>query len=88
MSNFHLTISSPDGNLFSDEVAELSLRGVEGDLAILAGHIPFMTTVKAGPCHIEFEDGTEKNGHLDGGLLTVKASETVLLAGSFKWDEK
>ena len=45
----------------------LTLRGADGDLAILAGHIPFITSVQPCDCKIELEDGSEKIGHTHGG---------------------
>ena len=45
MNTFHLTVASPDGNKFDGEVYKLDVRGVEGELAIMAGHIPFITSV-------------------------------------------
>ena len=87
MSGFVLTVSTPDGNLFNDEVAGLYLRGALGDLAILPGHIPFMTTVKPGKCKIELLDGTFKTGTVNGGLLTVSQKNTTLASGTFKWSE-
>ncbi len=86
MSTFPLTISTPDGNVMKEDVAALFLRGADGDLAVLKGHIPFVTTVKKGICRVEFEDGSEKCGHTDGGLLSVSASEATLLSSSFRWD--
>ena len=56
---YRLTVASPDGNLFEGDVYSLSLRGVEGELAILAGHAPFVTSVVPCTCRIEEEDGTE-----------------------------
>ena len=85
MSTFHLIISSPDGHLFSGEAAKITLRGVEGDLAVMAGHIPFVTSVKACDCHIHLSDGTVRTGHTDGGLLTVSDENVTLLSGSFRW---
>ena len=46
MKNYHLIISTPDGNVFDGEAAMLTVRGSEGELAVLAGHIPFITAVK------------------------------------------
>ena len=43
MKSFRLTISSPDGNCFDGDAVFLSLRGSEGDLAVMAGHIPFIS---------------------------------------------
>ena len=82
MNTFLLNISSPDGKIFSGEVVSIILRGVEGEFAILAGHIPFITSVVSGKCIIELEDGTIKNGHTEGGMITVgKEDVTFLTAG-------
>ena len=80
---YRLTVASPDGNLFDGDVYSLSLRGVEGELAILAGHTPFVTSVLPCTCRIEEEDGTEHLGHTEGGILTVSAEGAVLLASGF-----
>ncbi len=87
MSTFKLVISTPDGNKFNDEAARLSVRGTEGDLAVMAGHIPFITAVKACDCSIIMPDGTEKKAHTDGGLLTVSSDETTFLSSAFGWIE-
>ena len=86
MKTYPLTVSSPDGNLFKGEVEQIILRGSEGDLAIMAGHIPFMTAVMPGACRIFLEDGTEKNAHTDGGLLSVASDSVTLLSESFRWE--
>ena len=46
MSTFSLIISSPDGDLYRGEAEKLILRGTEGELAVMAGHVPFVTAVK------------------------------------------
>lgn len=85
MKTFNLTISSPDGDVFNGEVTMVSMRGTEGDFAIMAGHIPFVTAIKPGDCKVQFEDGTEKTGHTEGGILTVANDGVTLLSGSFSW---
>lgn len=87
MNTFHLTVSTPDGNRFSDEAAGLYVRGAAGDLAVLAGHIPFVTAVQPGMCRIALPDGSEKTARIDGGLLTVSAAGTTLLSGSFQFED-
>ena len=82
MRTYLLNISSPDGKLFSGQVVSLILRGVEGEFAILADHIPFITSVVNGKCIIELEDGSVKEGTTEGGLITVGKDEvTYLTAG-------
>lgn len=89
MKEFTLVLSSPDGDLFRGEAVMLSLRGTEGELAILAGHVPFLTAVV--PCEgkIVFADGSERRVTLDGGLLNVSVDMVTLLstAASFKDDK-
>ena len=88
MNTYKLTIASPDGNLFKGEAAGFLVRGTEGDLAILAGHIPFVTAVKPCDCKLPLTDGTERIGHTEGGLLTTGVEETIFLSGSFSWKEE
>lgn len=85
MKTFKLTISTPDGNLLHETVAALFVRGADGDLAILAGHIPFVTTVVACDVRVEDVDGGERIGETKGGLLTVNAEGATLLSASFRW---
>lgn len=87
MKTFTLKISSPEGDLFCGEAVKLSLRASEGDLAVMAGHIPFISSVKPCDCKIELEDGSERVGTTDGGLLNVELDKVMLLSGSFRWKE-
>lgn len=85
MNTYKLVVSTPDGNAFDGEVSMLSVRGTEGELAVMAGHIPFITAVKSGNCKIILPDGTEKTAETDGGILTVQTDKTTLLCSDFKW---
>ena len=83
MTPFSLKISSPEGDLFSGKVLSLSLRGTEGDLAVMAGHIPFISYVKECDCRILLENEKEIVSHTPGGILTVGKDETVFLCSAF-----
>ena len=87
MKNYHLIISTPDGNVFDGDAAMLTIRGSEGDLAVLAGHIPFITAVKECESSIVFADNTEKKAKLGGGILTVNENVTTLLTSNFEFIE-
>lgn len=86
MNTFLLKVSSPDGDKFQEKIANLILRGTEGDLAVLAGHIPFITSVKPCVCKIEFEDGTVREARTDGGLLSVSEEYVTFLTGVFDFE--
>lgn len=87
MKTFKLTVSSPDGNIFSGNAVNISLRGSLGDLAVMAGHIPFITAVVPCKCKIELENGEEKNAVTQGGILTVAKEGVTLLSGSFEFTD-
>lgn len=87
MKTFRLTVSSPNGNAFDGEVVALTVRGVEGELAVMAGHIPFVTPVVACDCKLMLADDTDRLAHTEGGLLSVAHDRVTLLSGSFVWIE-
>ena len=87
MNTFKLTVASPDGNKFSGDVVKLDVRGTEGELAIMAGHIPFVTSVVKGECAVWLDEDTKKIAATEGGLLTVGADSVTFLSGSFRFEE-
>lgn len=88
MNTFKLTVASPDGNKFCGDIVKLDVRGTEGELAVMAGHIPFVTSVVKCPCTLWLEDDKKMTATTDGGLLTVGADSVTLLSGSFRFDEE
>jgi F-type H+-transporting ATPase subunit epsilon len=87
MNTFRLTVASPDGNKFCGDAVKLDVRGTEGELAIMAGHIPFTTAVVKSSCAVWLDENTKKTANTDGGLLTVGTDSVTLLSGSFRFDE-
>ena len=87
MNTFHLTVSSPDGNKFDGPVYRLDVRGVEGELAVMAGHIPFITSVVNAPCARGLDEENKKSAVSDGGLLTVDTDRVIFLSGSFEFTD-
>ena len=87
MNTFRLTVASPDGNKFCGDIVKLDVRGTEGELAIMAGHIPFTTSVVKSPCTLWIDEETKKTATTDGGLLTVGTDSVTLLSGSFRFDD-
>lgn len=84
MKVFKLIISTPQGNVFEKDVSMLSIRGTEGSLAIMANHIPFITTTKDGEIKIIDQEGNEVLAKASSGMLTVTKELTTLLCGTFK----
>ncbi len=87
MKTFLLNISSPDGKIFFGPVVSIILRGVEGEFAVLADHVPFITNVRPGKCIVETEDGTIKEGQTEGGMITVGKEEVTFLTAGVTFAE-
>ncbi len=90
MNTFRLIIASPDGNVFDGQAYMLTVRGTEGELAVLSGHVPFITTVVACAVKIELpsEEEDDRIGYTDGGLLSVSRDTVTLLSSSFRWGKE
>lgn len=86
MNTYQLIISTPDGNVFSDEAVSISMRGAEGELAVMAGHAPFITSVKECEIKLTLSDNKQKTAKIGGGILTVGKDKTSLLCSDFKWN--
>ena len=87
MAEFHLQIITPDGVQYDDVTTQLSVRGSEGELAILAGHLPLVTSLAAGECRVYTDAGVRK-GECSGGMLSCTRQITRLFSTDFHWKEK
>ena len=87
MKKFKLTVSTPDGNLFEDDIVSISLRGASGELAVMAGHIPFVTAVKPCRCKVLLGDDSEMIFSTDGGILSVSSEGVRLMSGRCKMED-
>ncbi len=85
MNTYKLIISTPDGSVFDDDAAAIIVRGTEGELSVMAGHVPFITAVKPCDCKVTLPDGNQKIATIGGGILTVQNDKTTLLCSDFNW---
>ena len=89
MKTFRLQIAAPDGLRFDGESSQISVRGIAGDLAILAGHIPFVTALKDGECRVypAEEGGAVRRARCRGGMLIVSKEAVRVMSSDFEWME-
>ena len=87
MNTFSLQIGTPDGLLFDGKVERVKVRSVTGDLAILAGHINYVTALGMGLAYIVLPDGTRREAACIGGMLSVMNGECSVLATTWEWAE-
>lgn len=81
MSTFLLEIVTPERKVYAQEVNMVIVRGIQGELGIMPGHIPLVTPLQIGPLRV-------KNGNqesviaVNGGFVEVRKDKVVVLAES------
>jgi F-type H+-transporting ATPase subunit epsilon len=66
---FELFVVTPEREVWSGRATIVVARGTEGDLAIMAGHVPLLTELQIGPLFLTTEDGERIAVAVDGGFL-------------------
>jgi len=79
MATFHFDLVSPEKLLFSGDVEQVDVPGVEGDFGVFAGHAPMVTTLRPGILTVRGASGVEKIVVL-GGFAEVSADGLTVLA--------
>jgi len=79
MAKLHFSLVSPERELFSGDVDQVDAPGSEGDFGVLAGHAPFMTTLKEGRVKV-FNDGDSLVFDVRGGFADVTPDGLTILA--------
>ena len=79
MGELHLEFVSPERVLFSGDVDQVDLPGTEGDMGILAGHAPLVTTLRPGIITI-INGNTKVPIVVVGGFAEVGPSGLTVLA--------
>jgi F-type H+-transporting ATPase subunit epsilon len=80
MATFTFELVSPERVLFSGEVDAVVLPATEGDMTVLAGHAPTMTTLKTGFLVITSNPGNGKRVLVRGGFADVNQNGLTVLA--------
>ena len=79
MASFHFSLVAPERELFAGEVDQVDAPGAEGDFGVLAGHAPFMTTLRPGEVVVR-EGSTRRIFTIQGGFADVTPAGFTLLA--------
>jgi len=79
MAKLHFDLVSAEKLLFSGEVDQVDVPGSEGDFGVLAGHAPFVTTVRPGILTI-FQEGAGLKIVVNGGFAEVNPEGLTVLA--------
>ena len=76
----NLNVVSAEEELFSGRIESLQITGSEGELGIMPGHAPLLTSLKPGMARIVKYGGEEEVIYLSGGMLEVQPNNVTVLA--------
>lgn len=77
--SFKFELVSPERVLMSEDVDQVVLPGTEGDFAVLAGHAPFVSTLRPGVLEVT-SGSTRKRLLVKGGFAEVDPTRLTVLA--------
>ncbi len=85
---FHLKITSPDRIFFEGEVTMVEINTTEGQIGVLANHIPLTSVLSPGVCYIHVPDGDPKVCAVHGGFFEILQDSMTILAEVCEWPEE
>ncbi len=80
--NIKLEIVTPDKAVVSEDVQIVMAPGSLGEFGVLAGHTPFLTTLKSGIIRYTDAQGTEQYVFVNGGFAEALPDRVTVLAES------
>jgi F-type H+-transporting ATPase subunit epsilon len=79
MATFHFELVSPERLLYAGEVSQVDVAGEEGEFGVLAGHAPYIATLKPGLLTIH-GNGEPRRIMVRGGLAEIGPTGLTVLA--------
>jgi F-type H+-transporting ATPase subunit epsilon len=80
MATFHFDFVGPERTLYSGEVESVQLPGSEGEMTVLPGHAPVLTTLRVGVIVVTESQGSGKRIYVRGGFADVGPTSVTVLA--------
>jgi F-type H+-transporting ATPase subunit epsilon len=80
MPQLHFELVSPERLVLSEDVAEVEIPGTDGDMGILPGHAPVLSTLRPGVVTVTREGGQKDRLFVRGGFAEVNPQGLTVLA--------
>ncbi|MCD8524281.1 MAG: F0F1 ATP synthase subunit epsilon [Gammaproteobacteria bacterium] len=79
-SSLTLDIVSAERTIFSGQIALLIVSGAMGELGIMPGHSPLLTTLKPGKIRYKTTGNEDFLFYISGGILEVQPAVVTIIA--------
>ena len=77
-----LEVVTPEKTVVDEDAQIVMAPGILGEVGILIGHTPFLTTLKLGTLHYKDPDGSERFLYINGGFIEALPDRVTVLAES------
>ena len=84
---FRVQVICPERIFYDGECDMLELRTTEGDIGILAGHIPLTAVIAPGVLRI-MKEGEMKEAALHDGFIEILQDKVIILAEACEWPDE
>ena len=83
MADLHFELVTPEKLVMSEDVHMVVVPGTEGEFGVLAGHAPFMSTLRDGELAVyRTASGAPEKINVSGGFAEVSDKGLTVLAES------
>jgi F-type H+-transporting ATPase subunit epsilon len=79
--NVDVRVLTPEGEVFTGEVQQLSTRTAVGEIGILANHVPLLARLRPTELRLHMPDGEVRRWAQAEGWLQVFANRATVLVG-------
>jgi F-type H+-transporting ATPase subunit epsilon len=79
--NVDVRVLTPEGQVFTGEVRQLSTRTAVGEIGILANHVPMLARLRPTELRLHMPDGEVRRWAQAEGWLQVFANRATVLVG-------
>ncbi len=79
MKDFDVSVVTPDGVVIDEQYQMIIAHTKDGEIGVLAGHIPLVAPLVIGEVRLKKESGTEWLS-VSGGFLEVRPDKVTVLA--------
>lgn len=85
--SFLLRVITPDRVFYENRVKMVEFNTTEGEIGVLAGHIPLTVIIKPGVLNITEENG-DKEAALHAGFAEILPDRVTILAEIVEWPDE
>ena len=87
-NTFLLEIITPERTFYNDQAKEVIVNAIDGELGVLKGHIPMVSSLAVGEVKIQKPDGTWRTAACSDGFMRVGPNHTLITVQTAEWPEE